>query len=131
MQHFIDKFDSYLGKLLGVLVIAVGLLKITDNEYFLMFLKYFCFLMIAVAAFDIMRNLMDHESAFWKGLAIISNLFTILICVLLLQEIVGYLNVVLRLADFVPFITLPNFYLYLGAVVIVENMLWSYLFEHM
>ncbi|MBI4439058.1 hypothetical protein HY640_03955 [Candidatus Woesearchaeota archaeon] len=52
-----------------------------------------------------------------------------MICVFLLQQIFGILRVV-DISAFLPFTLMPGFLLYLGVFVIVENFLWTYVFEH-
>ena len=129
MQHLLDKYDSYLGKLLGVLLIVVVYSK-TENPIFLAFFHYFLFFMIGVAVFDTVKNFGEHENIFWKLLAIFSNALTAISCIFILQELYS-LELPVRISSLLPILTIPNFMVFLGAFIVMENFLWSYVYDHL
>lgn len=127
MQHFLEKWDSYLGKLLGIAIVIVTLTK-TENLVVLSFFRYFLFLMIGVAVFDIIVNFGQHESHFWRFAAVLSNLFTVASCLVMLQLVLG-VSLPVQIPDFFIF-HISNFMLYLGIFIFIENSLWTYVYDH-
>lgn len=129
MQHLIDKWDSYLGKLFGLLLVAIAAFSVKDPKLLALF-RYFLFIMIAVAVFDVIRHWGSHESPFWHVLATASNAFTIAACIFLLQQMYG-MEMGFKLASLSPVLSAPLFNLYLGAAIFAENLLWSYVYDHL
>ncbi|MBI2550078.1 hypothetical protein HYV83_02755 [Candidatus Woesearchaeota archaeon] len=126
-----DKWDSYLSILLGVFVIVA--VKITSlNPKLVLLFKYYVFIMIAVVIFDTVKNFGQHESMLWKLAAILSNGIVLASCVIILQQLYSMLIAVKisSLPLLSKLITMPNFMLYLGIFLIIENALWVYVYDH-
>ncbi len=131
LKHLMDKWDSYLSILLGVFLVVVA--KVANlNPQLLMLFKYYIFIMIAVVIFDTVKNFGQHESIFWKMAAILSNGIVLVSCVIILQKMFNVATAVSLSA--VPLLSkllsLPNFMLFLGIFLIIENALWVYVYDH-
>ena len=124
IQHLLEKWDSYLSVLLGVLLIA--LVK-TANPLLLKYFKFYVFAMIAVVIFDTISNFKQHESLLWKGAAILSNGVVLVSCIYILQSL--YTLIPFPLPQF-SFMALPGFMFYLGIFLAVENLLWIFVYDH-
>ncbi len=127
MQHFIEKWDSYLGKLFGILVAAIAVIK-PESPSILQYFSYFAFVMIGIAVFDIAANWTQHESKFWHLMAVLSNLIMIASSLIILHNMAGF-ALPIAIPEFWLF-TVPNFFLYLGIFLFVENSLWSWVYDH-
>ncbi len=124
IQHFMDKWDSYLSVLLGILlIVAVKFAHPGVAAYF----KYYVFLMIGVVIFDTIINFTQHESAMWKFSAILSNVIVLVSCIYILQSL--YKVIPFALPSF-SFMAGANFMLYLGIFLIVENLMWIFIYDH-
>ncbi len=133
LKHLMDKWDSYLSVLLGVFLVVVAATKIVNsNPQLLMLFKYYVFVMIGVAIFDTVKNFGQHESMLWKLAAIGSNGIVLVSCVIILQRMFSIATAVSLSA--LPLLSkllqLPNFMLYLGIFLAVENALWVYVYDH-
>ena len=125
MQHLIDKWDCYLAVLLGIGTI---ILSRFPNPVFETYFRYYIFLMFIAIAVDIFINFESHESAIWKFAAITSNFFVV-ICALLIL-IVHYGIGILVDLSFIPLYGTPNFLLFIGAALILENLMWIFVYDH-
>lgn len=131
MQHFLEKWDSYLGKLFGVAVAVFAFAKF-EEPLALTGLKYFTFIMIGVAIFDTVTNFGQHESKFWHMAAVLSNLLMAASCILVLQYMLGFsLPFSIIVPDFGIIAAIPNFFLYLGIALFIENALWTWVYDRM
>ncbi len=133
LKHLMDKWDSYLSVLLGVFLIVIAATEIANsNPQLLTLFKYYVFVMIGVAIFDTVKNFGQHESMFWKFAAIASNGIVLVSCVIILQRMFSIATAVSLSA--LPLLSkllqLPNFMLYLGIFLAVENALWVYVYDH-
>ncbi|MEK6837419.1 MAG: hypothetical protein AABX69_02105 [Nanoarchaeota archaeon] len=131
IKHLMDKWDSYLSILLGVfLIIAVKWAGV--NAQLLQFFKYYVFTMIGVVIFDTVKNFSQHESMIWKVAAIVSNGIMLMSCVLILQKLFSIATAVQlsSLPLLSKLLAMPNFMLYLGIFLVIENMLWVYVYDH-
>ena len=131
LKHIMDKWDSYLSILLGIFLIAA--VKVTNlNPKLLLFFKYYVFIMIAVVIFDTLKNFGQHESALWKLAAILSNGTVFASCVIMLQQMFSIATAVnlSALPLLSKLLALPNFMLYLGIFLAIENALWVYVYDH-
>lgn len=129
MQHFLEKWDSYLGKLFGVSVAVFAFAKF-EEPLALTGLKYFAFVMIGVAIFDTVTNFGQHESKFWHVAAVFSNLFMAVSCILVLQFMLGFsFPFSIAVPDFGITAAIPNFFLYLGIALFIENALWTWVYD--
>ncbi|MBI2133838.1 hypothetical protein HYU11_04105 [Candidatus Woesearchaeota archaeon] len=126
MQHFIEKWDSYLGKLFAVLVIGMALIGPQSPEV-LRYFSYFVFAMIGVAAFDIVANWMQHESKFWHLAAVLSNIMMIVSCLFILQFMLSF-TLPFRIPPLQIF-EMQNFFLYLGIFLFIENSMWTWVYD--
>ncbi|HIG98241.1 TPA: hypothetical protein HA231_02370 [Candidatus Woesearchaeota archaeon] len=89
--------------------------------------------MVGVAVFDTVKNFGQHESAFWKAAAILSNGVVLFSCVVILQRTFGMLGAA-RLSSLPilsKLIAMPDFMLYLGIFLVAENALWVYVYDHL
>lgn len=131
LMHIMDKWDSYLSILLGVFIIAITAAKI-DNPQLLLLFKYYVFAMIGVVIFDTIKNFSQHESMLWKVAAILSNSVVLVSCVIILQKMFSIATAVnlSALPLLSKLLSLPNFTLYLGIFLIIENALWVYVYDH-
>ncbi len=130
LKHLMDKWDSYLSILLGVfLIVAV---KANLNPQLLLFFKYYVFAMIGVVIFDTIKNFSQHESPLWKFAAILSNGIVLVSCVMILQQLFSIATAVKisSLPLLSQLLTMPNFMLYLGIFLAVENAMWVYAYDH-
>ena len=121
-----EKWDSYLSVLLGILLIIV--LK-AGNPQLLIYFRYFVLIMIAVVIFDTLSNFAQHESLFWKFAAIASNGVVLLGCIYILQVMYKMLPS-LSFPKF-QFMMLPNFMIYMGIFLIIENLFWIFVYDHL
>ena len=131
IKHLMDKWDSYLSILLGVfLIIAVKWAGV--NAQLLQFFKYYVFTMIGVVIFDTVKNFSQHESMIWKVAAIVSNGIALVSCALILQKLFSIATAVQlsSLPLLSKLLAMPNFMLYLGIFLIIENALWVYVYDH-
>ncbi len=131
IKHLMDKWDSYLSILLGVfLIIAVKWAGV--NAQLLQFFKYYVFTMIGVVIFDTVKNFSQHESMIWKVAAIVSNGIALVSCALILQKLFSIATAVQlsSLPLLSQIIAVPNFMLYLGIFLAVENAMWVYVYDH-
>lgn len=127
MQHFIEKWDSYLGKLFAIIVIGIALAK-PESPDVLRYFSYFVFLMIGVAVFDIISNWTQHESKFWHLMAVFSNLIMVASCIIVLQNMANF-SLPIQIPQIFLF-EIQNFYIYLGIFLFIENSLWSWVYDH-
>lgn len=133
LKHLMDKWDSYLSVLLGVFLIVIAATKIANsNPQLLALFKYYVFVMIGVAIFDTAKNFGQHESMFWKLAAIGSNGIVLASCVIILQQQFSIATAVKisSLPLLSQLLAMPNFMLYLGVFLAVENALWVYVYDH-
>lgn len=125
LQHIMEKWDSYLSVLLGVfLIVAV---KVSNTKIMLYF-KYYIFLMIGVVIIDTIMNFGQHESIVWKLAAILSNGVVFVACIYMLQQLFRMFTAIKL--PVMQFFSHPNFMVYLGIFLIVENLLWIYVYDH-
>ena len=131
LKHLMDKWDSYLSILLGILLAAVAATKTTNPQFLLVF-KYYVFAMIAVVIFDTVKNFSQHESLLWKLAAILSNGVVLASCIIILQQMFSTATAVnlSALPVLSTLLSLPNFMLYLGIFLAVENAMWVYVYDH-
>ena len=131
LKHIMDKWDSYLSILLGIFVIAIAAIK-TVNPQLLLFFKYYVFVMIGVVIFDTVKNFGQHESMLWKMVAILSNGIVLASCIVILQKMFSIATAVnlSALPVLSKLLSLPNFMLYLGIFLVIENALWVYVYDH-
>ncbi len=125
MQHIAEKWDSYMSVLLGILLVVI--LK-TANPKILAFFKYYVFVMIGVVILDTIMNLGQHESMLWKFAAIASNGVVLVSCIFILQNTFK-LFIQIKL-PMLAFMQNPNFLVYLGIFLIIENLSWIYVYDH-
>ncbi len=131
LKHVMDKWDSYLSILLGVfLIVAVKMANL--NPKLMVLFRYYVFIMIAVVIFDTIKNFGQHESMLWKMAAILSNGVVLISCVIILQQLFNMATAVKisSLPLLSTLITMPNFMLYLGIFLAIENVLWVYVYDH-
>ena len=131
LKHLMDKWDSYLSILLGVFLIVVA--KVANlNPKLLLFFKYYVFVMIAVVIFDTIKNFGQHESMLWKLAAILSNGIVLVSCIIIMQQMFSIATAVnlSALPVLSTLLSLPNFMLYLGIFLTVENAMWVYVYDH-
>lgn len=130
MKHLMDKWDSYLSILLGVFLIAVA--KMVASPKYVLFFKYYVFLMIGVVIFDTIKNFGQHESAFWKFSAILSNGIVLASCIAILQQVFKIATSIQlsSLPLLSKLMAMPNFMLYLGIFLVIENALWIFVYDH-
>ncbi len=130
LKHMMDKWDSYLSILLGVFLAVAA--KANLSPQLLLFFKYYVFVMIAVVIFDTLKNFGQHESAVWKVAAIASNGIVLASCMLILEKMFAIATAVKisSLPQLQPLLPLPNFMLYLGIFLAIENALWVFVFDH-
>lgn len=131
LKHIMDKWDSYLSILLGVFLIAIAAAKI-DNPQLLLLFKYYVFVMVGVVIFDTIKNLAQHESVLWKFAAIASNGIVLASCVVILQQMFSIATAakISSLPMLSQPLAMPNFMLYLGIFLVVENALWVFVYDH-
>ncbi|MBI3037385.1 hypothetical protein HYY73_06590 [Candidatus Woesearchaeota archaeon] len=131
LKHIMDKWDSYLSILLGVFLAAIAAMSITNPKLMMTF-KYYVFLMIGVVIFDTVKNFGQHESALWKMAAILSNGIVLVSCAIILQQMFSMLTAakISSLPLLSKLMAMPNFMLYLGIFLIIENALWVYVYDH-
>lgn len=131
LKHLMDKWDSYLSILLGVFLIVVVKVANLNPKLMLMF-KYYVFIMIAVVIFDTLKNFGQHESMLWKLAAILSNGIVLASCVVILQKMFSIATAVnLSVLPLLSkLLSLPNFMLYLGIFLAIENAMWVYVYDH-
>ncbi|HLD97142.1 MAG TPA: hypothetical protein VI934_02255 [Candidatus Nanoarchaeia archaeon] len=129
-KHMMDKWDSYLSILLGVFVAVAA--KANLNQQAMLLFKYYLFIMIGVVIFDTVKNFSQHESAIWKVAAIASNGIVLASCMLILEKMFAIATAVKlsSLPQMQHILALPNFMLYLGIFLVIENALWVYVFDH-
>ncbi len=133
LKHIMDKWDSYMGVLLGIFLIIIAATKIaTANPQLLLFFKYYVFVMVAVVIFDTVKNFSQHESALWKFAAIASNGIVLAGCVIILEKLFGmsFPLAVSSLPLLSQLVAVPNFMLYLGIFLVIENALWVFVYDH-
>ena len=131
LKHLMDKWDSYLSILLGVFLIVVAAVA-SLNPKLLPLFKYYVFIMIGVVIFDTLKNFGQHESMLWKIAAILSNGIVLASCVFILEKMFN-LAVAVKISTLPllqPLLSLPNFMLYLGIFLAIENLLWVYVYDH-
>jgi len=131
-NHLVDKWDSYMSILLGVfLAIATKIPGL--NPALLQLFQYYVLAMIAVVIFDTIKNFWQHENALWKGAAILSNFIVLISCILILGKIFwfGFAIVITSLPFISGLLAIPNFMLYLGIFLAIENALWAYVYDHL
>ena len=130
--HIMDKWDCYLTVLLGGAVMAVATLNLDPK--LLAFFKYYVFAMIGVVIFDTFKNFSEHESPIWKFGAIASNAVVLLICLVILSKVFSvtalHFITALPFQPYQAFLALPNALLYTGIFLIVENLMWIYVYDH-
>lgn len=131
LKHIMDKWDSYLSILLGVFLIATAAAKIANPQLLALF-KYYVFAMVGVVIFDTIKNFSQHESMLWKLAAILSNGIVLVSCIVILQQLYNIATAV-KISSF-PLLSqlmaMPNFMLYLGIFLVIENALWVYVYDH-
>ena len=133
LKHIMDKWDSYMGVLLGIFLIIIAATKIaTANPQLLLFFKYYVFVMIGVVIFDTIKNFGQHESMLWKLAAIASNGIVLAGCVIILEKLFGmsFPLTISSLPLLSQLVAVPNFMLYLGIFLAVENLMWVYVYDH-
>ena len=133
LKHIMDKWDSYMGILLGIFLIIIAATKIAAaNPQLLLFFKYYVFVMIAVVIFDTFKNFGQHESMLWKLAAIASNGIVLAGCVIILEKLFGmsFPLAVSSLPLLSQLVVIPNFMLYLGIFLVIENALWVFVYDH-
>ena len=130
LKHLMDKWDSYLSILLGILLAAVAATKTTNPQFLLVF-KYYVFAMIGVVVFDTIKNFSQHESLLWKLAAILSNGVVLASCIIILQQMFSTATAVnlSALPVLSTLLSLPNFMLYLRIFLAVENAMWVYVYD--
>ncbi|MBI2581111.1 hypothetical protein HYV85_04895 [Candidatus Woesearchaeota archaeon] len=131
LRHLMDKWDSYLSILLGIFVAVVA--KVANlNPKLMVVFKYYVFIMIAVVIFDTLKNFGQHESMLWKFAAILSNGTVLVSCVIILQKMFNVATAVSlsALPLLSKLLALPNFTLFLGIFLIIENALWVFVYDH-
>lgn len=130
LGHLMEKWDSYLSILLGVFVIVAA--KASLNAQLLLLFKYYVFLMIGVVVFDTVKNFGQHEGMVWKLAAIVSNATVLLSCIIILQQVFGMATAIMisSLPLLSSLVAMPNFMLYLGIFLIIENAMWVYVYDH-
>ena len=116
--------------LLGVFLVVVA--KAALNPKLITLFKYYIFIMIAVVIFDTVKNFTQHESASWKFAAILSNGIVLASCVIILQQMFKVATAIQlsALPLLSKLILMPNFMLFLGIFLIVENALWIFIYDH-
>ena len=131
IKHLMDKWDSYLSILLGVFLIAIAAAKIANPQLLVLF-KYYVFAMIGVVIFDTLKNFGQHESMLWKFSAILSNGIVLVSCIVILQQLFNLVTAVKisSLPLLSQLMAMPNFMLYLGIFLVIENALWVYVYDH-
>ena len=131
LKHLMDKWDSYLSILLGIFLIAITATK-TVNPQLLMLFKYYVFAMVGVVIFDTIKNFSQHESMLWKLAAILSNGIVLASCMLILEKMFSFATAlkISSLPQLQPLLALPNFMLYLGIFLVIENAMWVYVYDH-
>ncbi len=125
LQHIMDKWDSYLSVLLGILLITA--VKVA-NPKLLYYFKFFVFFMIGVVILDTILNFGQHESIMWKLAAIVSNAIVLASCIFILKALFRMLPAVSSPA--IPLLSHPQFLTYLGVFLIVENLMWIFIYDH-
>ncbi len=130
MKHLMDKWDSYLSILLGALLIIVA--KASISTKLVLLFKYYVFIMMAVVIFDTVKNFTQHESALWKFAAILSNGIVLASCVIILQQLFKVATAIQlsSLPLLSKLILMPNFMLYLGIFLVIENAMWIFIYDH-
>src|SRR3989338_11713844 len=131
LKHLMDKWDSYLSILLGVFLVVAAKVANLNPKLMLLF-KYYVFIMIAVVIFDTLKNFGQHESALWKIAAILSNGTVLASCAIILQKMfsIAAAAKISTLPLISKLLSLPNLMLYLGIFLIIENMLWVFVYDH-
>ena len=131
LKHLMDKWDSYLSILLGVFLIVAAKAANLNPKLMLLF-KYYVFIMIAVVIFDTLKNFGQHEGMLWKFSAILSNGIVLVSCIVILQQLFNLATAVKisSLPLLSQLMAMPNFMLYLGIFLIIENVLWVYVYDH-
>ncbi|MBI2145586.1 hypothetical protein HYU18_04680 [Candidatus Woesearchaeota archaeon] len=131
IKHIMDKWDSYLSILLGGLLVAAAKWAGLNPQLLLLF-KYYVFAMIGVVIFDTVKNFTQHESAFWKFSAMLSNGIVLASCIIILQQLFNLWTVVTlsSLPLLSKLMAMPNFLAYLGIFLIIENALWVFVYDH-
>lgn len=130
LSHIMDKWDSYLSMLLGAFLAIAA--KASMGAKTLDLFKYYVFFMIGVVIFDTIKNFGQHESAFWKFSAILSNGIVLASCVIILQQmfkIAAAVNLS-SLPLLSKLMAMPNFLFYLGIFLVIENAMWIYVYDH-
>jgi hypothetical protein len=126
-KHLIEKWDSYLSVLLGVFVLVAA--QVTLSAKLMLWFKYYVFLMIGVVVFDTLKNFGEHENMMWKLFAILSNGLVLASCVILLEKIFN-MTFVVKIVSLLPLFSVPHFMVYLGIFLVIENIMWLYVYDH-
>jgi len=124
IEYLIDKWDSHLCMLLGVLLMIFASYPSFLQQYF----QYYVFLMITVVLIDTIKNFREHENIFWKLLALVSNGLVLASCLLILDFYYSMLP--FSLSAMLPFTVDNVLFQRIGLLLLVENSLWAYVYDH-
>jgi hypothetical protein len=126
-NHLMEKWDSYLSVLLGIFVLIAA--QVALSAKLMLWFKYYVFLMIGVVIFDTLKNFGEHENMMWKFFAILSNGLVLVSCVIILEKTFN-LTLGIKLLSLLPSFLIPHLMIYIGIFLIIENLMWLYVYDH-